>query len=263
MRILRVIAILAIVLAVGWYAAVALNAGGGVDAWLNESIGVVITVVVIAGTVLSLTGHGGVGAQLGTARGRASRDFSDAPVAIGTLVDAEHTGWTVNDMPQLDLVLDVETPQGQRFRAATTTLFAHHELGRLTVGAHCPVRYRPQDLSRVEFAVDADPEEIQAAFNAVMVRHGLTDPAALEVAARGAVTTGVVTGLHPTGQVREDHSEVEVQLLVTRPDGSRYPATKTSFVPPTAIEAVQVGRIVELRVLPWDEQRIALALPVN
>ncbi|WP_154795271.1 hypothetical protein [Occultella kanbiaonis] len=263
MRILRVVAIIAIVVAVGWYVAGALSAGGGLDAWFDGPIGVVLTAVIVAGVFLSITSSRGVGGQLRTARGRATRDFADAPVAIGTLVDAEHTGWTVNDMPQLDLVLDVETPQGQRFRAEARTLVAHHELGQLTVGAHYPVRYRAEDLSTVELAVDADPDQIQTAFNAVMVRRGLTAPEAIEVAERGVPTTGVVTALVPTGRVREGHTEMEVQLLVNRPDGSQYPATKTSFVPQSAITAVQVGRVVQMRVLPWDEQRIALALPVN
>jgi hypothetical protein len=81
-----------------------------------------------------------------------------APIGIGTVVAVSRTGLTVNDQPQLDIELDVDTPDG---RSTARLLVDLTELSAVRPGVIVPVRYL--DNGKVAPANDATPAEIQAA----------------------------------------------------------------------------------------------------
>nr|BFF27856.1 hypothetical protein GCM10025732_58210 [Glycomyces mayteni] len=131
-------------------------------------------------TVLPVTGMIGrlADGPLRELRGHVAKGFENTPIAIGTVVSVSRTGLTVNDQPQLEILFDVDTADGQSFRAVSRSLVDLTELAAVVPGAVLPVRYRPGSTDgRVVIAVDAPQAEMQAAFDRVRVAKGLVTPA--------------------------------------------------------------------------------------
>ncbi|MBZ2196519.1 hypothetical protein [Occultella gossypii] len=186
---------------------------------------------------------------------------ADSGIAVGRVVSLNRTALSVNDVPQQRLVLDVETPDGGRFRSQATQLIPEHELGAFEPGALLPVRYRPGRTRSVSLIADSS-DAAQAALNDYLVGKGLITPQDLDVARRGVRTSAVVTAATPTGQVRDGHTQLQLDVLVARPDGSQYPVTQRLFVPASQLSRVHVGSRVATFVLPEDEQRVSVGLAV-
>src|SRR5690349_1620826 len=107
----------------------------------------------------------------------------NAPIGIGTVVWVRRTGLTVNDRPQLEIQLDVDTADGHRFRGVARALVDLTELGMVAPGATLPVRYR-QD-GKVALATDASQAELQSVMNRVQLARGHIDAQGLRIAEHG------------------------------------------------------------------------------
>jgi hypothetical protein len=195
--------------------------------------------------------------------GRSRRAFRGAPIAIGTVASVRPTGLTVNDRPELELVLDVHTPDGHTFRGVARHLLHVTELGTVGPGATLPVRYRPdRDDGKVALATDASPAELQRVYNLVQVARGHLDADGLRIAEHGLDARAVVLAMRPTGEIRGDRAVLELSLRVTRPDGSGFDVTTSKAVPPVLVPRVQTGSVIMVKYLPDDESSVALALPL-
>jgi hypothetical protein len=196
--------------------------------------------------------------------GRSGRAFRGAPIGIGTVVSVRRTGLTVGNRPELELTLDVHTPDGHAFRGVARYLVDLTEPGLVGPGATVPVRYRP-DLSdgRVALATDASPAELQRVYNLVQVALGHLDAEGLRIAEYGLDARAVVLALRPTGEIRGDRAVLELTLRVTRPDGSGFDVTTSKAVPPVLLPRVRPGALITVRYLPGDETTVALALPLH
>ncbi|CAM3533253.1 hypothetical protein OCAE111667_14365 [Occultella aeris] len=100
------------------------------------------------------------------------------------------------------------------------------------------------------------------ALDEYLVARGLVTASDLDVSRRGVRTSALVTAATPTGQVRDGHTQLQLDVLVARPDGSRYPVTQRLFVPASQLPRVHVGSRVATFVLPEDEQLISVGLAV-
>jgi hypothetical protein len=215
---------------------------------LTVAASVVLTVVVV---LLPFTG-------------RSRRAFRGAPIGIGTVISVRPTGLTVNNRPELELTLDVHTPDGHGFRGVARYLVDMTELGVVGPGATVPVRYRPDRADgRVVLATDASPAELQRAYNLVQVAQGHLDADALRIAEYGLDARAVVLAMRPTGEIRGDRAVLELSLRVTRPDGSGFDVTTAKAVPPPYVPRVQPGSVITVKYLPDDETAVALALPLH
>ncbi|TDE93885.1 hypothetical protein EXU48_10425 [Occultella glacieicola] len=188
-------------------------------------------------------------------------DTRDSGIAVGRVVSVSRTGMSVNDVPQRRFELDVETPEGTRFRSRATQLVPEHELGRYRPGTLVPVRHRPGRTKSVSLVTDS-PAAARAALADHLVARGLTTPEQLDVSSRGVRTHAVLTAATPTGQVRDAHTQLRLALVVTRPDGSQYPASQELYVPRNALPHLRVGARVAAFVLPEDERRVSVGLAV-
>ena len=69
--------------------------------------------------------------------------------APAVILNAEDTGTTMNDSPQVRLTLQVNPAFGPSFQAVTTTFVGRLQVGMITPGASCTVRYNPSDMTKV------------------------------------------------------------------------------------------------------------------
>jgi hypothetical protein len=178
-------------------------------------------------------------------------DGSGAPcgtVAIGTVR-------SVND----PITVDVESVSGQRFvgrlrQPATCSLAAE-----LRPGVVLLVAFDPAARERLSLADDM--AAVRSAFDRMLVRKGLVTDSQLELIRHGTRAQGVVTALRATGGAREDYREVELDLMVSRPEGGQFPARETTLVPATALAELTPGCIVDAYYRPGDESAVTVCVP--
>jgi hypothetical protein len=69
--------------------------------------------------------------------------------APAVILNAEDTGTTMNESPQVRLTLQVNPAFGPSFQAVTTTFVGRLQIGMITPGSPCTVRYNPADMTKV------------------------------------------------------------------------------------------------------------------
>ena len=69
--------------------------------------------------------------------------------APAVILNAEDTGTTMNESPQVRLTLQVNPAYGPSFQAVTTTFVGRLQIGMITPGASVTVRYDPNDITKV------------------------------------------------------------------------------------------------------------------
>ncbi len=65
--------------------------------------------------------------------------------AEATIREMRDTGLTVNEMPEIELDLDVRVPGRDEYRVTHRQIMAHSTLGQLKPGSTIPVHVDPQD----------------------------------------------------------------------------------------------------------------------
>lgn len=192
------------------------------------------------------------------------KEFVGAPLGMGTVVSVERTGLSINDQPQLDILLDVDTPYGQSFRGVARQIIDVTELAALAPGLILPVRYIPGSTDgRVSIAADAAQAEVQAVFNQIRVAKGEMTARQLHIAEQGIQTQGVILTMAPTGDIEGDRAVIDVTMRVSRPDGSTFDYRQRKPVPSEVIARIQPGMVVQARYLPDDESEVSIAIAVQ
>ena len=69
--------------------------------------------------------------------------------APAVILNAEDTGTTMNESPQVRLTLQVNPAYGPSFQAVTTTFIGRLQIGLITPGSPATVRYDPNDPTKV------------------------------------------------------------------------------------------------------------------
>ncbi|RKT88852.1 hypothetical protein SAMN05421805_107185 [Saccharopolyspora antimicrobica] len=187
--------------------------------------------------------------------------FRGAPIGIGTVVSVRPTGLQVNDQPQLEFELDVDTEDGTTFRASARQIVPVHEAGAVRAGARMPVRYLPESADgKVVLATDVSPRELQAAFNRIRVATGEMTARQLDIAERGVRGRAVVLSAQPTGEIRHDRAVIRIELRVTRADGTAFDVVQEKALAPEFLPKTQPGAVIDVHYLPHDESEIVLAI---
>ncbi|MBB5937944.1 hypothetical protein [Streptomyces zagrosensis] len=231
----------------------------GVPVWVGPQMIPLIIAVSLVPVVLAFTKDG----VLSALTGKNSAAFRKGLVGVGTVKSASPTGTTINDQPELRVELSVRGAGGVTFESHAKMVVAITEVALLKPGTVLPVRYVPGRTDRVELDRSGDAAQAQAVLDQEQVRRGLTTPETLDVAERGTAAQAVVRSLDVSGVVRDGYPQLDITLVVTRPDGTTFETEVQKFLPPHAVQLVQVGRVIRVLYLPGDESRIALALPAN
>ncbi|WP_067678178.1 hypothetical protein [Nocardia miyunensis] len=261
---IRALALLSGVAAVGYYLWHGLtyrseDFDGDALGWVGWQMALPIMALTIVPIVFAFSGEGITQAFTG----RNSAAFRDGPVGIATVTSVRQTGVSVNDQPQVRLDLTVEDAEGHTFDSHAKIIVPLTELALLRPGVVMPVRYLPGRTDKVEIDRSGDHTATRNAWNATMIRRGLTTPAALDIAARGTPAQAVVQSLSVPGEIRDGHTKVDLDLAVTRPDGTTFTTHTEKYLAPASVDLVQIGRIVKVHYLPADEQNVVLTLPIQ
>ncbi|WP_053086818.1 hypothetical protein [Mycolicibacterium aurum] len=72
---------------------------------------------------------------------------------------------------------------------------------------------------------------------------------------------GVVVGLRLTGGFSADCPEVELDVIVSRPEGGQFAARETTLIPATELANFTPGSVVDMFYRPGDESLIAIRVP--
>ncbi|MQY20498.1 hypothetical protein [Nocardia macrotermitis] len=270
-RTIRTLTLLAGVIAVGYYLWHGLTyradgIDGAVLGWVDWQMALPILALTFVPIVFAFTSTGMTEAFTGLGQvltGRNSTEFRDAPVGIATVTAVRQTGVSVNDQPQVHLDLTVEDAAGHTFASQAKIIVPLIELALMRPGVVLPVRYLPGRTDKVEIDRSGDQAAAQHAWNETMIRRGFTTPAKLDIAARGIPAQAVVQSLSVPGEIRDGFTRIALILAVTRPDGTTFTTNTEKFLPPTSIDLVQIGRIVQVHYLPGAEQDVVLSLPVQ
>ncbi|MGQ4598010.1 hypothetical protein [Nocardia sp. R6R-6] len=265
MRKIRLVALALAAAAIGYYVYHAVtyvptseyeSAGMG---WVGFEMALPIIALTLVPIVFAFTGEGIAAAFTG----HNSSEFRAGLTGLGTVESVRQTGLTVNDQPQVRVEFSVEGVDGKSFHAAAKLIVPLTELALLRPGVVLPVRYLPGRTDKVEVDLSGDASAAQHAINESLIRKGITTAHKLDIAERGIATQAVVQSLSVTGMIRDGYSEVELGLVVTRPDGSTFATRVTKFLAPSTVGQVQVGRIVRAHYLPENESEVVIALAVN
>lgn len=171
-------------------------------------------------------------------------------VAIGTVR-------TVAD----PITVDVESVSGHRFVGRLRQNADDPAVSALRPGVVLLVAFDPAAPERLSLADDI--AAVRSAFDQMLVRKGLVTRGQLELIRNGTRAYGVVTAMRATGEAREDYREVELDLMVRKPDGGQFPAHERTLVPVSSLNGVTPGSVVDAYYRHDDESAVAVCVPPN
>jgi hypothetical protein len=119
----------------------------------------------------------------------------------------------------------------------------------------------PEDREADErLATTDDIMAIRAEFDRMLVVKGLVTDSQIDLIRHGTKSRAVVTGMRPTGHAREDFREVELDVMVNRPNGGQFPAHERALIPASAITKVSPGSVVDTYYRSGDESAVAVCV---
>ncbi|MEE1804215.1 hypothetical protein ACIQVO_23430 [Streptomyces sp. NPDC101062] len=195
--------------------------------------------------------------------GRNSAAFRDGLIGVGTVTGTRPTGMSLNDQPELRIDLSVQGADGATFASYARLVVPMTDVALFQPGAMLPVRYLPGRTDKVEIDRSGDTVQAQHALNEAMVRQGVTTRENLQIAEHGVAAQAVVRSLEVPGELRGGNPRLVIGLGVTRPDGTSFTTEVVKYLPPRAVQHVQVGRVVNVHYLPDNESALVIAFPAN
>ena len=157
------------------------------------------------------------------------------------------------------ITVDVESVSGQRFVGRLRDAEGGPVASDLHPGVVLLVAFDPAARERLSLA--SDIVAVRSEFDQMLVRKGLVTHGQLELIRHGTKSRGVVTAMRTTGEAREDHREVELDLMVSRPEGGQFPAHGTALVPASSLAEVAPGSVVDAYYRCGDESAVAVCVP--
>lgn len=110
-------------------------------------------------------------------------------------------------------------------------------------------------------ATAAEMLAVRSAFDQMLVRKGLVTGHQLDLIRHGTKSRAVVTGMRTTGASREDHREVELDVMVTKPEGGQFPAHERALIPASSLAKVSPGSIVITYYRVGSRPAVAVCVP--
>jgi hypothetical protein len=183
------------------------------------------------------------------------------PVQVGlgvvrAVAEAESAGG-VGDTSMV--TVDVESVSGQRFTGRLRQRDDDGLAAALRPGVVLLVAFDPAARERLSLADDM--LAVRADFDRMLVGKGLVSADEAALVRHGIRSQGVITATRETGISREDHCEVDLDLMVSRPGGGQFPAHTTTFVPESVLDNVSPGSVVATYHREGDESAIAVCVP--
>jgi hypothetical protein len=154
------------------------------------------------------------------------------------------------------ITMEVESVTGGTF---TGRLHDDSVAEALRPGTVLMVAFDP--AAREHLSLADDMSAVRAVFDQMLVDKGLLTGAQLDLIRHGIRSRGVVTGMRTTGEVREDHREVELDVMVSRPDGGQFAVHETALIPASSVAKVSPGSVIDTYYRQGDVSEIAVSVP--
>jgi hypothetical protein len=178
---------------------------------------------------------------------------------VRTITAVTPCAGVAGEMGERLITIDVESMPGQKFTGRLRHRVGDPVVSMLRPGIVVLVAFDP--VAREQLSLADDMVAVRAAFDQMLIRKGLTTAEHLDLVRRGIKSHGVVTAMRTTGAAREDYREVELHVMVKRPEGGQFPAHETTLIPAPSVEMVGPGSIIETYYRPGDESAIAVCVP--
>lgn len=156
------------------------------------------------------------------------------------------------------ITVDVESVSGQRFVGRLRHQGDQHVAAGLKPGVVLLAAFDP--AAREQLSLADDMAAVRSAFDRMLIRKGLITDGQLALIRHGTRSEGVVTAMRATGEAREEYREVELDLMVRRPEGGQFPARETTLVPESALAEVTPGSVVATYYRRGDESSVAVCV---
>jgi hypothetical protein len=157
------------------------------------------------------------------------------------------------------VTIEVESVSGQTFTGRLRRREGDPVASGLRPGVVVLVAFDP--AAREQLSLPDDMIAVRAAFDQMLVGKGLITGEQLDLIRHGTKSRGVVVGMRPTGTAREDYREVELDLMVSRPEGGQFPAHEIALIPASSLAKVCPGNVIDTYYRPGDESAIAVCVP--
>lgn len=182
--------------------------------------------------------------------------------APAVILQADDTGTTMNDSPQVRLTLQVNPPGQPPFQAVTTTFVGRLQVGLIMPGMSATVRYDPVNPSKVAIetlngaaggsAAPGNTAQLQAQLEA-------QDRANQLIIQMGQPATAKVLNVTDMNvRVNEVASMLRMDLEVTGSDGIPFRAQTQAAVLDTSRPKYAVGNTVYVKYNPNDKTQVAI-----
>ncbi|MBI3215938.1 MAG: hypothetical protein HYZ38_19130 [Mycobacterium sp.] len=157
------------------------------------------------------------------------------------------------------VTVEVESVCGERFMGRLQSRDGDRALAQLRPGVLLMVAFDP--TTREQLSLADDMLAVRSSFDQMLLRKGLLSIGQLELIRTGVRASGVVTASRDTGEMRDDHHEVELDLIVNRPEGGQFAAQETALIPESALDEVAPGSVVTTYYRRGDESVVAVCVP--
>ena len=117
--------------------------------------------------------------------------------------------------------------------------------------------------AREQLSLADDMSAVRGTFDQMLVDKGLLTVHQLDLIRHGTRSHGVVTGMRATGETREDHREVELDMMVSRPDGGQFAVHETALIPASSMAKVAPGSVIDTYYRSGHESEIAVSVSPN
>jgi hypothetical protein len=197
---------------------------------------------------------------------RTSPDLSADPgcaalpaVGVGTVRTVADVGQSTVRRHERLVTTDVESMYGETFIGRLRHRADDPAMSLLRPGAVLLVAFDPTARERLSLADDM--VAVRAAFDQMLIRKGLITSEHLHLIRHGTKSHAVVTGMRTTGAAREDYREVELDIIVSRPEGGQFPAHETALIPASSLTKVCPGSVIDTFYRQGDESVVAVCVP--
>ena len=179
------------------------------------------------------------------------------PFVIGMIQSVNQTGGYWGNDPSVKLTIQFYTLDGKKITATDNEVFALTSLAKCQPGYWAPVRYDPKNPQNIILDFKADSKTVDKAWDRYHIATGQLTQEQANTKENGVQTKGVVISSKPTDNiVNGGESEFELQIKITKPDGSPRIFTYITGLAQKDLQYAVTGAVVYVYYFPEDNKNV-------
>ena len=179
--------------------------------------------------------------------------------APAVIINAEDTGTTMNDSPQVRLTLQITPANRPPFQAVTTTFVGRLQVGMIVPGSSVTVRYDPNDISKVAIESLGAPAMNYGNVAAIQAAMQQQDQYYAQLRQTGEEAPAkILTVTDMNIRVGDNGSMFRFTFEVIPTYGEPFKAETQTAVADSSREKYSVGKMVYVRYDPGNKAQVTL-----